>query len=306
MGFKFTAEQAAQYTKFRLSNRIIIGNYIVGFRKLEEPNELGDIEELFTVLHPEAKFAAPAERMSAPHVLDWPVPGALAGVSFVVGKMGSGKTVKVMSMDVDVVIRLSEPVERFDADERVYFAQGLTDAIFAATYLASIGKKVAIDGTRSLVFAMSGNATEGGVSSMLYQAATNIALFAARHKVHFILTLNPMVRSTLVEQVFSNLASSVTGGWLMEDSEVAAETHRTAAERTFDGTAMKSGRKKDTDEASTGPVLGASFISIPDEASEAPVTPTLRAFSTRDPEDDILERARVGVRFAFHAPKDGK
>lgn len=276
------------FLAFARSNSLILGRSVVTYRAGKD----GEAEAFRSSAHPEASFSAPAGQMVAPTSLTWPVPDALAGASVVVGGMGAGKSEFAFSrLGVTKVVRVGEPVERFDSDPRVVRAASFAEAIFLAVFHAKKGERVAVDGTRQLVFADLGPATEGGVSSGLYMALTNISNFAAVHQVHIVLTLNPMVREQLVAQVYNNVAASVTGGWLIEKGASVSETHRTGSGRDFSG----------SDELLDvrTPTLGSSMRNPGLSGNDSPRTPELQVFNTPDPQDDLVIPAREGSRIVF-------
>lgn len=280
------------FRAFARSTSLILGRAIVSLSK-GKPG-LDGPEAFYGVTHPEASFSAPSQPVVPPVKVDWPVANGLAGASVAVGGMGAGKSEFIYSkLGVTKVLRVGEPVERFDSDSRSVLASSFAEAVFRAVYLAKQGEKVAIDGTRQLVFADLGPATEGGVSSGLYMALTNISNFAAQHGVHIVLTLNPMVKSELVTQVFNNVSASATGGWLIEGGRPTEETHRTADGRAFGATNF---------ESKAAPTLGSSMLNPGLSATSTPIAPTLGVFNTPDPEDDEVAQGRVGTRFVF----DGK
>lgn len=297
---QLSPEVLAKYQDFKLANKLTIGENLISYGEpvpsTRSPKAKGN--QWIVERHPDAGFSTPADKMHPPVPVNWPVNDGLSGVSSAVGLRGAGKTIFVSGLDVSSIIRLGEPGEAIDLDDRVIHVDNVQDAIFLAVFLSTQGEKVAIDGSRQLVFAASGNATAAGVSSGLYMTVTNIATFCNKHGVHIVITLNPMVKPAELENIFQNITASGTGGWLIEGGVVVEETHRLASGRVFG-----SGSISASNSERPAPALGSSMLSTIGSASEPPLMPTLQVFGpTPDPldeDDDLIQKGRSGIVFSF-------
>lgn len=279
---------------------IIAGNRVT--YEVADPGDAKSGIKLLVERLPEAALFDVADKVAVPTPVNWPVPDGLSGWYMIDGGMGAGKSqFAAETLDHDLLIRVGEPGERYDLQRpdgpRVIHPSGLVEGIFLAVFSALNGARVVIDGSRSLVFGAKGNATNGGISGGLYMTLTNLSQFASRNKVAVAMTLNPMVKEELTPLIHSNIVSSVTGGWLLENGEVTSSTFRLASGRVF------TAESTSEEVADGGPVLGSSMISasigLPTDEPGLAASQMARSVVA---DDDVgsAQEGRTGLRFTFN------
>jgi hypothetical protein len=159
-------------------------------------------------------------------LMDWPVNKILPGITIVLGGRGAGKTTYLLDeQELDVLIRLNEPMEHVDSNPEVYQATSVTNAISVALFLSMIGLRVAIDSFKSLVYGIEGAALSGGMSAGVFDFMTTVNNLVANFGTHFVVTVNPM-DSDRVDKTYDMLAASVTGIILLKNYREVGSTFR--------------------------------------------------------------------------------
>jgi hypothetical protein len=168
------------------------------------------------------------------NIIEWPVEKILPGITIVLGGRGAGKTSYLLNeKELDVLIRLNEPMEHVDANPEVYQATSVTNAISVALYLSLMGLRVAIDSFKSLVYGIEGAALSGGMSAGVFDFMTTVNNLVANFGAHFVVTVNPM-DSDRVAKTYDMLAASVTGIVLIENYHDTSSTYRLIDGRVSD------------------------------------------------------------------------
>lgn len=178
----------------------------------------------------------PALPMADVEATDWPVKQGLPGLTVVLGETKSGKTHYVVNvLRPDVIIRFGEPMEHVNFADNVCVVDSFTRVLGLAITLGLMGKTVAIDSLRKLVFGLKGSATEGGVSALVYDMVTELSNLFSSIGVSIVATVNPMVQDELKTlNVFNRLAASGVGAILISNRAVAATDLRLFDGRSFD------------------------------------------------------------------------
>lgn len=172
--------------------------------------------------------------------VDWPVKDAINGAVILLGDTGSGKSTFVKKiLDVDFILRYSEPQEDVDLDPRSIPVSSLTMMITVSTTLAAMGLRVAVDSLRSLVYGMEGNAIEGGMSAGIYDFVSQVNNLFADIGHPVILTVNPLIGTgqdaeLKSERTFNRLAALCSGAYHLDSDSpgtVRARTFRLTSGR---------------------------------------------------------------------------
>lgn len=134
------------------------------------------------------------------------------GLVLIVGQTGSGKTTQVKRSHIDTIIRLSEPSEAVDNDDRAIHAYGFSDALHLMMVFASLGLHPVVDGGRQLMYEIGGNAMTGGLSGSVFGGITTINNLLAMLGASASMTLNPLVPSDdVADDLAWRLSSSCAG-----------------------------------------------------------------------------------------------
>nr|QYF49845.1 MAG: hypothetical protein 2 [Guangxi cysto-like virus 13] len=155
--------------------------------------------------------------------------GVFPGTTLVIGDTFQGKTfVTRERLDVDMIIRLTEPFEDVDLDPRTVPVSTLHQALSIAIVCSHLGYRVAIDSLRAVVFNQSGAAMAGGISASLFSDLTTLNNLFATAGVHVVTTLNPMLDDvSKLPRFYIRAGASVAAALVVEDGQITDGMVRT-------------------------------------------------------------------------------
>lgn len=145
--------------------------------------------------------------------LRWPREGVIGGMIPIIGDTGGGKTTYLFKeAGIDHLIRYGEPQEHVDRAETAIQVSSVAEAISVSLFLSLIGRKVAIDSFRILIYGLSGNPMEGGMISGVFDVCTQLSNLYAEAGVAVIVAINPMLSNPdAAERLVVRLASATAG-----------------------------------------------------------------------------------------------
>jgi hypothetical protein len=178
-------------------------------------------------------------------VSSWPFENQLPGAIFVVGGTGSGKTIFVSGLEPDIMVRMSEPVESVDYDPNVntISVSNLDDMLTAVIVFGLLNLRVAVDSIRSILYAIKGPASSGGVVATVYNLLTSMNNILAHYNIVCPIVINPMVKLEDVADVYNRAAASAVGAVHMEGGAVLNMQYRSSKGRRFDVEMSRSSEK---------------------------------------------------------------
>jgi len=219
---------------------------------------------------------------------NWPRENALPGAYVLVGDTNSGKTHYLRNLaGIDVLLRWGEPNEDADDAEATIGVDTLDKVIAMTLLLGCLGYRVGVDSLRTLVYSSDGNTIEGGMSSIMFDVATNLSNLYAHFGASIYLVINPMISDIDREtRLYSRLASAAAGALHIVNRQVISAQYRTSTGRVTLG----------VDDEASGPTT------LPDEATRGTFTSDIafgddelasavgRMYSTDGVSQDVVDR----------------
>nr|QYF49747.1 MAG: hypothetical protein 2 [Guangxi cysto-like virus 3] len=155
--------------------------------------------------------------------------GVFPGLTLVIGDTFQGKTfVTRERLNVDMIIRLTEPFEDVDLDPRTVPVSTLHQALSIAIVCSHLGYRVAIDSLRSVVFNQSGAAMAGGLSASLFSDLTTLNNLFATSGIHVVTTINPMLDDVAkLPRFYVRAGASVAAALVVADGQITDGMVRT-------------------------------------------------------------------------------